>query len=65
MAVLVARGDRVCNLAPTKGLSWQRKAWDDPSRGGQVPDMAAFIEGRNRGFVEASDEFGVTDSRFL
>ena len=59
------RGDRVCNLTVTHGVSHHLAAIDQYEATGQQPDMAALIEERRREFVEATRDLGVEDARFL
>ena len=65
LAKHAARGDRVCNLTPTHGMSHHIAAIDEYASTGEPPDMDALIEQRGREFVEATNELGVTDARFL
>ena len=65
MAKHAARGDRVCMLTPTTGLSHHLKAIDEYRDSQEAPDMSALVEERERELVEASHELGVTDVRFL
>ena len=65
MAKHAARGDRVCNLTPTTGMSHHQAAIDSYKDSGEVPDMGPLIEERKQELVEASNELGVTDVRFL
>ena len=65
MAKHVARGDRVCNLTPTTGMSHHLKAINDYRSSGETPDMGGLIEERKQELIEASNELGVTDVRFL
>ena len=65
LAKHVARGDRVCNLTPTHGVSHHWVAIDEYKRTGKFPDMAALIEQKKSEFVEANAELGVTDVRCL
>ena len=64
-AMHVARGDRVCNLTPTHGLSHHETALEEFLTTEEMPDLGALIEERKREFVGASNELGVTDVRFL
>ena len=65
MAMHAARGDRVCMLTPTTGLSHHQKAIDSYRDTGTEPDMDALVEERRRELVEACHEFGISDVRFL
>ena len=65
MARHAARGDRVTILTPTTGLSHHLQAIDDYRDSGDMPDMSALVEDRKRELVEAANELGVTDVRFL
>jgi len=64
-AMHVARGDKVCNLTPTHGLSHHETALDEFFNGGTMPEIESLIEERKNEFIEASNEIGVTDARFL
>ena len=64
-AMHVARGDRVCNLTPTHGLSHHETALEDFYAGGEMPDLGPLIEERKKEFVDASNDLGVTNVRFL
>ena len=61
----VSRGDRVCLLTPTTGLSHHLKAIDEYKESGVSPDMESLVEERREEFVNAAAELGVTDTRFL
>ena len=65
LAKHVALGDRVCTLTPTHGMSHHLVAIDEYVRTRVLPDMDALIEERRLEFVEAANELGVTDARFL
>ena len=65
MAMHAARGDRVCMLTPTTGLSHHQKAIDSYKDTGTEPDMDALVEERRQELVEACHELGITDVRFL
>ena len=65
MANHAAKGDRVTILTPTTGLSHHFRAIDAYRDSGDVPDMSALIEDRKRELVEAANELGVSDVRFL
>ncbi len=65
MAKHAARGDRVCFLTPTTGLSHHQEAIDAYRDSGEMPDMAVLAEERNQELVAAAGELGVTDVRFL
>ena len=65
MAKHAARGDRVCFLTPTTGMSHHLKAINEYRDAGETPDMTGLVEERKRELVEAANELGVTDVRFL
>ena len=65
LAKHVERGDRVCNLTPTHGVSHHLAAIDAYEASGEQPEMGALIEERRREFVEATHLLGVEDARFL
>ena len=65
MAKHAARGDRVCLLTPTTGMSHHLQAINEYRDSGKMPDMSALVEDRKREFVDAASELGVTDVRFL
>jgi LmbE family N-acetylglucosaminyl deacetylase len=65
MAKHAARGDRVCMLTPTTGLSHHLQAIDEYKESQTVPDMAALVEERKQELVAAANELGVSDVRFL
>lgn len=65
MAKHAARGDRVCMLTPTTGLSHHLKAIADYGDTGEEPDMDALAEERKQELVDACNELGVSDVRFL
>jgi LmbE family N-acetylglucosaminyl deacetylase len=65
LAVHVERGDRVCTLATTHGLSHHGKGIHDFARSGKKPDLGALIEERRLELIAAANELGVTDVRFL
>ena len=64
LAKHVERGDRVCTLTPTSGMSHHLKAIDAARRGDPV-DMAAYVQEREQELIDAAGELGVTDVRFL
>ena len=59
------RGDRVCNLTPTHGVSHHLAAIDAYEASGKQPDMEGLIEERRREFAEATRALGIEDARFL
>ena len=65
MAKHTARGDRVCILVPTTGLSHHLAAIDDYRDSGEMPDMSGLVDERRQELVDAAAELGVTDVRFL
>ena len=65
MAKHAARGDRVCMLAPWTGLSLHQKATDAYGDSGGEPDMDALVEERKRELIEAAEELGASDVRYL
>ena len=65
MAKHAARGDRVCLLTPTTGLSHHLTAIADYGGTGVQPDMDALVDERRRELVEAANELGISDVRFL
>ena len=65
MAKHAARGDRVCMLTPTTGLSHHLKAIADYRDTGDKPEMDVLVEERKRELVEAAGELGIDDVRFL
>lgn len=65
MAKHVARGDRVCMLTPTTGMSHHLAAIGEYRDSREMPDMDALVKERKRELVEAAGELGVTDVRFL
>ena len=65
MAKHAARGDRVCILTPTTGISHHLTAIADYRQSGEMPDMDELIEQRRLELVEAAAELGVSDVRFL
>ena len=65
MASHAARGDKVTMLTPTTGLSHHLQAIDEYRDSGEMPEMSALVEERKRELVEAANELGVTDVRFL
>ena len=65
MAQHAARGDRVCMLTPTTGLSHHLKAIERYRHTGEQPDMDELVEERRQELVAASQELGITDVRFL
>ena len=64
MAVHAAKGDRVCALTPTHGLSHHGRALDAYEQGQKI-DVGSLIEERRQELTEAANELGVTDVRFL
>ena len=64
MAKHVARGDRVCTLTPNHGLAHHLQAMEERKRGKQI-DSGALIHEREREFIDAANELGVTDARFF
>ena len=60
-----ARGDQVCILTPTTGLSHHLKAIDEYKDSGVSPDMDKLVEERQGELVNAAGELGVNDVRFL
>lgn len=65
MAKHAARGDRVCILTPTTGISHHLTAIADYRESGEMPDMDELVEQRRLELVEAAAELGVSDVRFL
>ena len=65
MAKHVARGDRVCILTPTTGLSHHLTAIDEYKNNQEMPDMSSLVQERKDELFEAAAELGVTDVRFL
>mgnify|MGYP001328992929 CR=1 FL=1 len=65
MAKHAAKGDRVCMLTPTTGLSLHTKAIDSFKDTGIQPDINALIEERREELISASNELGINDVRFL
>ena len=65
MAKHAARGDRVCILTPTTGMSHHLQAINEYRDSMEMPDMSALIEDRKRELVDAASELGMTDVRFL
>ena len=64
MAKHAARGDRVCILTPTTGISHHLTAIADYRESGEMPDMDELVEQRRLELVEAAAELGVSDVRF-
>ena len=65
MALHASRGDRVCMLTPTTGLSHHLEAIDEYRKTGIMPDMDFLVEGRRQELVDACQELGISDVRFL
>ena len=65
LALHVERGDRVCQLVTTNGLSQHYTAVDNYSSGKKAPDIEQLVEERRQEAIDASAEVGVTDVRFL
>lgn len=64
LAKHILKGDRVCTLTPTHGLSHHGRAIEARNRGEDI-DMGALMEERRQELVDAAAELGVTDVRFL
>ena len=65
MAQHAERGDRICMLTPTTGLSHHLKAIESYRETGKQPDMDELVEERRQELVAAALELGITDVRFL
>ena len=65
MAKHAARGDRVTMLTPWTGMSHHLQAIDEYRDSGDMPDIGTLIDARKQELVEAANELGVTDVRFL
>ena len=64
MAKHVERGDKVCTLTPNHGLGHHLQAMEERKKG-KEPDIRALIAEREQEFIDAANELGVTDVRFL
>ena len=65
LAKHAARGDKVCILTPSSGMSHHLKAIDEYKADQEMPDMEALVKDRRRELIDAAKELGVTDVRFL
>ena len=65
LALHVERGDRVCQLVTTNGLSQHYTAVDNYSGSKKAPNIEQLVEERRQEAIDASAEVGVTDVRFL
>lgn len=60
-----ARGDRVCILTTTTGVALHLRAIEEYKNTGSVSDIDSLIDDKKRELVEAANELGVSDVRFL
>ncbi len=65
MAKHAARGDHVCIMTPTTGLSHHLAAIKEYRDSGEMPNMGDLVAERKRELVDAAAELGVSDVRFL
>ena len=65
LAKHVARGDKVCMLTPATGMTLHTKALDSFRDKGVDPDMKSLIDDRKKELIDASEELGINDVRFL
>lgn len=60
-----ARGDRVCMLSPSTGMSLHTKAIDGYRDAGVDPDMNSLVNDRRQELIDACAVLGIDDVRFL